>query len=240
MRKSMYLLGLAAIVIFGAGCSKDKGNGTTRAYSPNSCYNGGNNGYANNGYGNNGYNSGYNNGYNGGNNGGYNSGYNGGNGYNNANYNRNNNSGIGNNNQYGQRYQWQNGQCIDTNDGDVVSASACNNVRHSNNASCTNYGYGNGYYQGNVQGAYNACSVYNTASEQFYPVHYAHLGVTVCAGYSAFNTMYGAGIPSFYPGYQNVFQGCIPGVSGAGRCACNSFGGRLGWMSAGIQLGVCY
>lgn len=233
MRKSMYLIGLAAIVIFGVGCSKDKGNGTTRAYSPNSCYNGGNNGYGNNGYGNNGYNGG-NNGYNGG-------GY----GYNNANYNRNNNSGIGTQNgQYGnsngQRYQWQNGQCIDTNDGDVVSASACNNVNYSNNSNCTNYGYGNGNYQGNVQNAYNACSIYNTAAEQFYPVHYAHLGVTVCAGYSAFNTMYGAGIPAFYPGYQNVFQGCIPGVTGPGRCACNSFGGRLGWFQAGIQLGVCY
>lgn len=231
MRKSMYLIGLAVIVLLGVGCSKDKGNGTTRAYSPNSCYNGVNNGYANNGYGNTGY--GYNNGYNGG----YNNGYNGGYGYNN----RNNNSGIGNQNgQYGQRYQWQNGHCIDTNDGDEVSASACNNVSYSNNRNCTNYGYGNGYYQGNVQGAYNACSVYNTAVEQFYPVYYANLGVTVCAGYSAFNTMYGAGIPAFYPGYQNVFQGCIPGVTGPGRCACNSFGGRLGWMSAGIQLGVCY
>ncbi len=242
MRKSIYLIGLAVMVLFGAGCSKGKGNGTTRAYAPDSCFNGANNGYANNGYGNNGYgNNGYsNNGYN--NNGYQNTGYNGG-GYNSGGYN-NNNQGYINNGQYtyGQRYQFQNGQCVDTrnNQYTIVSPSLCQNIQYSNNANCTNYGYGNGTYQGQVQGAYNACSVYNTAAEQFYPVYYANLGVTVCAGYSAFSTLYGAGIPAFYPGYSNVFQGCIPGVTGPGRCACNSFGGRLGWFSAGIQLGVCY
>lgn len=217
MRKSMYLIGLVAVALMGVGCSKSKGNGTVQAYSPNSCFNNVNG--VNNGYLNNGFNNGY---------------------LNNANYNgnyTNNNSGI--NNGINQRYQPQNGHCLDTARGGVeVSYSLCNNVSYSNNASCTNYGYGNGYYNGNVQGAYNACSIYNTPVEQFYPVYYANLGVTVCAGYSAINTLYAYGQPAFYGGYNNIFQGCIPGVPS--RCNCNSFGGRLGWFSAGIQLGVCY
>ncbi|MEK6556649.1 MAG: hypothetical protein AABZ31_15470 [Bdellovibrionota bacterium] len=165
-----------------------------------------------------------------------NNGYNGGYGYNNQ-YNQFNQ--YNNGYQYNQRYQWNNGQCIDVQDGGAVNQSLCQNVNYSGNQSCTYYGQGNGIYTGNVSGAYNACSIYNTAYEQFYPVYYPNLGTTVCAGYSAYSTFYQYGMPNYYSGYNNVYHGCTMGYATPG-CKCKTFGGTLGWMSAGVTMGVCY
>lgn len=165
---------------------------------------------------------------------------NGGSGYNSVpgGYNPWNNGGV---NQYHQRYQWSNGVCIDVQDGGAVrDANLCqNHVNYSYNPGCTYYGHGNGYFNGPVSGAYNACSIYNTPYEQFYPVYYPNLGTTVCAGYSAYSTFYQYGTPVYYPGYNNVFQGCTMGYATPG-CKCKTFGGQLGWFSAGVTLGVCY
>ena len=140
---------------------------------------------------------------------------------------------------YGQRYQWRNSQCVDTQDGSAVPQNLCQNINFSNNPNCTYYGQGNFIYNGGIGGAYNACSIYNTPFEQFYPVYYAHLGTTVCAGYSAYNTFYQYGSPIYYPGYNNVFHGCTPGFY-TPNCNCKTFGGTLGWFHAGATLGVCY
>lgn len=164
-------------------------------------------------------------------------------------YNNNGYGGYGNqynqfnqagNYNYNQRYQMRNGQCVDVQDGGAVrDYSLCQNINYSGNANCTYYGHGNGVYTGNVSGAYNACSIYNTGYEQFYPVYYPHLGTTVCAGYSAYSSFYQYGTPAYYPGYNNVYHGCTPGYSSYG-CKCKTLGGSLGWFSAGITMGVCY
>lgn len=140
---------------------------------------------------------------------------------------------------YGQRYQWRNSQCVDTQDGSAVPQNLCQNVNYSYNQNCTYYGQGNYVYNGGIHGAYNACSIYNTPYEQFYPVYYPNIGTTVCAGYSAYSSFYQYGNPAFYPGYNNVFYGCSMGYSQPG-CKCKTFGGTLGWFYAGAALGVCY
>lgn len=212
MKKSIYLIGLLIMSLAFVGCDKGKknNNGQVYAYAPNSCYN--------NGYGGNGYNNGY--------------------GYPNNGYNQFNQ--FNNGYQYNQRYVWSNNQCIDVQDGGAVrNPSLCNNVNYSGNQSCTYYGYNNGVYTGNVSGAFNACSIYNTPYEQFYPVYYPQLRTTVCAGYSAYSSFYQYGTPAWYPGYNNVFYGCSAGYKTPG-CKCKTFGGQLGWFYAGATLGVCY
>lgn len=137
-------------------------------------------------------------------------------------------------------YQWNNGQCIDTRTNTVAPITACQNVvnNYSFAPNCNYYG-GMNFWNVPVTGAYNACSVYNTPYEQFYPVYYANLNLTVCAGYSTYNYLWTFGTPAYYPGYNNVLQGCIPGTTING-CRCNSFGGTLGWFHGGVTLGICY
>jgi hypothetical protein len=157
------------------------------------------------------YNSGYNTGYNPG----YNNGYSGVNGY-----------------------QYINGQCIDTRTNTLApNQNLCAGVTgaYSGAANCNYYGGYSPYY-GSASGAYNACSVYNNGAEQFYPVYYPSLGMTVCAGFAAYNTIWSYGTPSYYSGYNNVFQGCIAGSDPR----CQTFGGTMGWFHGGVQLGVYF
>jgi hypothetical protein len=152
----------------------------------------------------------------------------------NSGYNNGYNNGVP-----GIQYQWRNGQCVDIQNGQVANQALCNSVNnnYSYNQNCNTFG-GNQFWQGgNAFGAYNQCSVYNTAFETFYPVFYAGIGV-VCAGYAAYNTMWSYGSPAYYPGYNNVYQGCVPGASSS--CHCRSFGGTMGWFYGGVQLGICY
>jgi hypothetical protein len=209
MKKTIYLIGLLIMSLAFAGCGNRDRN------------NGQVQAFAPNSCFNNGFNNNF---------GGFNNQFN--NGFNNQ-----FNGGF---NQFNQRFQWRNGQCIDVQDGGAVrDPNLCQNINLSGNPNCTHFGQGNGVFNGPVAGAFNACSIYNTAVEQFYPVYYPNLGTTVCAGYSAYATFYQHGVPAFYPGFNNVFHGCTPGYTAFG-CSCKTLGGTLGWFSAGVTLGVCY
>ncbi len=150
------------------------------------------------------------------------------------------------------RYQYVNGQCRDVQTNRNVSVNLCSQAsygyggydpRCNTGYGYNNYGYNNGYMMGGFNTGLptmggNACAIYNSPLGTYYPAYLPQMGGYVCVKYT-YSMFYGAGYgsPMFYGGYNNVFQGCTPGYS---RCNCRTFGGNLGFISAGVSMGICY
>lgn len=142
------------------------------------------------------------------------------------------------------RYQWLNGQCRDVQQNVNVAQNYCAQAAsgYSYDQRCNFYG-GYQYYPGyqwsggnyTYTNAGNACSIYNTAYQQFYPVVLPNRGL-VCIGSSTYNYINSYyGVSPFL--YGSALRGCYPGST---SCHCRSFGGSLGWIQGGVSIGVCF
>lgn len=153
--------------------------------------------------------------------------------------------GSGYNNNYSTTYQWRNGQCVDVRNNQPVAQQYCQNTNNlpGNNfgANCNYFGGYNQFYGQNS----NICSQFNDpySGTVTYPVFFPSTGQTLCVEYATYQFIGNYGtpyIPPMYAGYGYQAIGCVPGYNVPAGCTCASFGGQLGWFSAGVQAGICF
>lgn len=113
--------------------------------------------------------------------------------------------------------------------------------------SCHNNFLNNGFVAGNNYDYSQATQICQQAyGANYYAVVFNSIGTIKCVSgftmtslysYNGFN--WGSMNPYFYGGYQNVYQACRVGHSYNNNCNCGNIGGTLGWVSAGVQWGIC-